>query len=400
MSGPLAGVRIIDMSTVMMGPFATQILGDLGADVVKVEALEGDSMRRVGPMRHSGMGALYLHANRNKRSIVIDLKQREGRDILLELLTKADVFTFNMRPQAMARLGLRYEDVIQVNAEVIYVGATGFGSQGRYGGRPAYDDLIQGLSGIPALGVRAGAEVPRYAPTVIADRVTGMSVANAVLAALYYRSKTGEGQCIEVPMFETMVQLVMGDHLGGRTFAPPYGDMGYARLLAKDRRPYATKDGYICVVVYTDAHWQGFFNLIGKGTAFAAERRFSDIGKRTEHIDELYKLVSEQLLTKTTAEWLALLEQVDIPAMPMHTPESLLEDPHLNSIGFFEKISHPTEGDLLQMRVPSDWSKTSRETHTPAPTLGEHTEIILCEAGYSKDVIAQWLQRGVVRNAA
>lgn len=400
MGGPLAGVRIIDMTTVMMGPFATQLLGDFGADVVKVEPLDGDSMRAVGPMVHSQMGSLYLHANRNKRSIAIDLKKREGRDILLKMVETADVLAFNVRPQAMARLGLSYDDVAQANAGIIYVSATGFGSKGPYAGRPAYDDLIQGLSGIPALGVRAGMDRPRYAPIVIADRVTGISVANAILAALYHRSKTGEGQHIEVPMFETIVQLVLSDHLGGRTFDPPAGEMGYSRLLSEHRRPYVTKDGHICVVVYTDNHWRAFFNVIGKSEAFAADPRFSDIGMRTRHINELYGVVAENLLTRTTAEWLELLERADIPAMLMHTPESLLEDPHLRAVGFFQKIRHPSEGQMLQMRVPSDWSRTRRGGHTPAPRLGEHTESILRETGYSEETIAAWVHRGIVRTGA
>lgn len=396
MGGPLAGVRIIDMTTVMMGPFATQLLGDYGADIIKVESPAGDSMRAVGPMKHSGMGPLYLHANRNKRSIAVDLKTPDGRAILLKLASTADVFAFNVRPQAMTRLGLAYEDVAQVNRAIIYVGATGFGSKGPYAGRPAYDDLIQGLSGIPALGVRAGMNEPRYAPSVIADRVTGISMANAVLAALYHRAKTGEGQRIEVPMFETMAQLVLGDHLGGRTFEPPVGDMGYARLLAHHRRPYATKDGYICVVVYTDSHWQSFFEVVGKRDAFDTDPRFRDIGSRTIHINELYGMVAENLLTRTTAEWLELLERADIPAMPMHTPESLLDDPHLNAVGFFERVTHPTQGPLLQMRIPSDWSNAQRRQYIPAPLLGEHTEDILREIGYSHETIAAWIKRRVV----
>lgn len=398
MGGPLAGVRVIDMTTVMMGPFATQLLGDFGADVVKVESLEGDGMRFVGPMKNKGMGALYLHANRNKRSIAIDLKQTKGREILLKLLVDADVLAFNVRPQAMARLGLSYEEVAKINSRIIYVGATGFGSNGSYGGRPAYDDLIQGLACIPALGMRAGMNEPRYAPSVIADRVTGICVANAILAALHHRSQTGEGQRIEVPMFETMVQLVLGDHLCGRTFDPPIGEMGYSRLLSKHRRPYATKDGFICVVVYTDSHWRAFFDLIGEGASFGSDPRFRDIGNRTKHINELYGIVAEKLQKRNSAEWLELLNQADIPAMPMHTPESLLDDPHLNDVGFFEKILHPTEGQLIQMRVPSSWSTSRREQNTPAPVLGEHTEDILRESGYTSEAIAAWVRDGVIQS--
>jgi crotonobetainyl-CoA:carnitine CoA-transferase CaiB-like acyl-CoA transferase len=395
-NGPLQGVRVIDMTSIMMGPFATQILADYGADVLKVETLDGDGVRGVGPMRHPAMGPLYLHANRNKRSIAVDLKRSEGREILLKLLTRADVLVFNVRPHAMARLGLSYDEIREVNPSIIYVGGVGFGSNGPYAGRPAYDDLIQGLSGLAALGVRAGADEPRYAPSVIADRITGLSIANAVLSALYHRSRTGEGQRVEVPMFETMVQLVLGDHFGGRTFEPPLGEMGYPRLLSRYRRPYATKDGYICVVVYTDSHWRAFFDLIGMRDTFDADKRFADIGSRTKHIDELYELVAENLLTRATAEWLSLLEKADIPAMPMHTPESLLNDPHLVAVRFFEEVEHPTEGRLVQMRVPSEWSTAQRTSHTPAPRLGEHTRDVLRTIGYSDDVIASWIQRGIV----
>ncbi len=400
MATPLDGIRIIDMTTVMMGPYATQILGDLGADVVKIESLDGDSMRSVGTGRHPGMGPLFLHANRNKRSIALNLKTAAGRAILLKLLEGAAAFVFNARPQAMKRLGLDYEAVSAVRPDIVYAGAHGFGSDGPYAGRPAYDDLIQGLSAVPSLAMRAaGGDRPHYAPVVLADRVVGLTLVNAVVAALLHRQRTGEGQQVEVPMFETMAQFVLGDHMGGRTFDPPLGGMGYSRLMARHRRPYETKDGHICVVVYTDRHWRAFFELVGRGDAVDRDPRLGDIATRTRHIAELYSLVADELRQRTTAEWLAALTGADIPAMPLHSPESLLEDPHLRAVGFFRTVDHPTEGRLTEMRPPVRWSTAGRTDHNPAPRLGEHTEALLREAGYAEADIRRWLADGIAASS-
>jgi len=241
-SGPLAGVRIVDMTTVLMGPYATQILGDMGADVIKVEPPQGDGSRKIGPMRNPGMGALFMHINRSKRSLVLDLKSKRGHAALMRLIATADVLIYNVRPQAMARLRLSYEDIERVNPHIIYVGAHGFGQNGPYASKPAYDDLIQGAVGLPMLAMRAGGDWPRYVPCTIADRSVGLNIVNVVAAALYHRERTGEGQAISVPMFETMAQFVLGDHLGGLSFEPPIGGSGYERLLSKERRPYSQPD--------------------------------------------------------------------------------------------------------------------------------------------------------------
>jgi crotonobetainyl-CoA:carnitine CoA-transferase CaiB-like acyl-CoA transferase len=388
MAGPLEGVRIIDMTTVLMGPYATQILGDMGADVIKVEAPEGDGTRKIGPMRSPGMGPLFMNTNRSKRSIVLDLKKPSGHAALLRLIKSSDVLLYNVRPQAMARLRLSYEDVAAVNPRIIYVGAYGFGQDGPYAARAAYDDLIQGASGLPTLIKEAGTEVPRYVPCTIADRITGLSAVNAISAALYYRERTGEGQSIGIPMFETMVQVVLGDHLGGLTFDPPAGPPGYARLLAKERKPYATKDGYICTLIYTDKQWKNFFALIGRPELPDSDPRFADLTSRTRYIDDLYKLVSEILLTRTTAEWLVALDGADIPVMRLQDITSLLEDPHLKAVGFFKIVDHPTEGRIRSMAVPSTWSKSQPQVTRLAPRLGEHSREVLREVGFSDNEIA------------
>ena len=400
MSGPLAGVRIVDMTTVLMGPYATQILGDMGADVIKVEPPRGDGSRDLGPMRNPGMGPLFMHANRSKRSIVLDLKKKAGLRALLRLAKGADVLIYNVRPQAMARLGLSYEEVAAVNPRIVYVGTYGFGQSGPYAARPAYDDLIQGAAGLPSLAVRAGAEMPRYVPCTVADRTVGLNAVNAIAAALYYRERTGEGQAIGIPMFETMAQFVLGDHLGGRTFEPPLGPTGYARLLAKERRPYATKDGYICALVYNDKQWKSFFALIGRPEVLESDPRFADLGSRAEHIDELYRLVAETLATRTTAEWLVALDQADIPAMPMHTLDTLIDDPHLEAVGFFEMVEHPSEGPMRSMTVPGTWSKSQPTVERLAPRLGEHSAEILREAGYSAAEIEALVADGATLDAA
>ena len=398
-AGPLAGIRVIDLTTVVMGPFATQILGDLGADVIKVEPPEGDILRNIAPMRHPGMGHIFLHHNRNKRSIVLDLKQTDGRTALLRLARNADVLIYNVRPQAMARLRLTYEDVAAVNPRIVYVGAYGYGQAGRYAAQPAYDDLIQGMAALPAIFAAAGADRPRYVPTAIADRITGLAAVNAVTAALFYRERSGKGQAVEVPMFETLAQMVLADHMGGRTFEPQLAPAGYGRMLAPHRAPYATQDGYVCVLIYNDKHWRRFFELIGKPRMFDEDPRFSSHEARSRHIAEVYAFVAEQLRTRSSAEWLRLLREADIPATPLNTLDMLVDDPHLAESGFFAMTEHPSEGTLRAMTVPGQWSEGLPRAVRPAPRLGEHSAEILGEAGYSDEQIRDLQARGVTRHA-
>jgi crotonobetainyl-CoA:carnitine CoA-transferase CaiB-like acyl-CoA transferase len=375
----LDGIRVIDLTSVLMGPWACQMLADYGADVIKVESPSGDSTRRVGPARNSGMSAFYLSMNRNKRSVVLDLKSTDGISAFMALVRTADVLVYSVRPQAMRRLGLSFEAVHAANPRLIYVGAIGFGESGPYAGRPALDDLIQGLAALPSLAARASGGEPRYLPVCIADRTVALQVVNSILAALFEREHSGKGQAIEVPMFETMVQYVLGDHLQGHIFNPPIAPMGYDRLLVKERRPYATQDGYICALVYTDNHWQAFCRLIGRPDLWKTDPRLRDIGQRTIHINELYSLVAAAMLTRTTAEWLKVLAAADIPACQMHTLDSLLEDPHLRAAGFFQTIEHPTEGSLVNMAFPGSWSRTGPTLRRHAPRHGENTREVLEE---------------------
>ncbi|NNM72768.1 CaiB/BaiF CoA transferase family protein [Enterovirga aerilata] len=394
--GPLAGIRVLDLTSVLMGPFATLQLGDLGADVIKVEPPEGDIVREIGPGRGPKMGGMFLHTNRSKRSIVIDLKRPEGRDALLRLAATADVMIFNMRPKALARLGLDYGSVRAVRPDIVFVGLVGFGQEGPYAARPAYDDLIQGASGVPALVAAASDGTPRYVPVNIADRVVGLFAVQAILAALFHRQRTGEGQEIEVPMFETMTGFVLGDHLGGLTYRPPLDAGGYARLMSRHRRPYQTADGHICVLIYTDKQWRSFFAAVGSPDLIE-DPRFRNLKARLRHIDEVYGEAGRIFRTRTTAEWRDVLERADIPNMPMHTLATIQDDPHLKAVGFFEAAEHPAEGPVVSMRVPSRWSRTQPRAGRPAPRLGEHSREVLAEAGFPDREIAALVAGGAVR---
>ncbi len=382
-AGPLAGIRVLDLTTVVMGPFATQMLGDLGADIIKLEPPGGDVMRHVGPMRNPGMGHLFLNSNRNKRSIVLDLKRPEARDAALRLIAGVDVLIHNIRPQAMERLGLGYPDLAAINPRLVYVAAVGFGAGGRYAGKPAYDDLIQGMTALPSVIMHASGGEPRYVPCTMADRTVGLYAANAVSAALVHRERTGRGQLVEVPMFEVFTQFVLNDHLAGYTFDPPIGDAYYARLMTPHRRPYATSDGHLCVLIYNDKQWRSFFGLIGEEERLNSDPIFMTHSQRAANIDAVYAFVAGVMKEKTTAEWTRLLEAADIPAAPLNTVQALLDDPHMADVGFFQSVDHPSEGRLRAMDVPSNWSDCEPSLRLPAPQLGEHTAEILREAGLS-----------------
>lgn len=395
MSGPLAGIRVLDLTTVQMGPWCTRIIADFGADVIKVEAPGGDSSRYTGVPKHRGMSGTFQHNARGKRSIAIDLKQPEARDAILRLVPTVDAFASNIRQAALARLGLDYESIRKLNPTIVYLSMVGYGSAGRYAGRPAYDDLIQAAAAIPTLLQRSTGQ-PRFIPMAAIDRIVGSAAANALLAGLLAKARTGVGQMIEVPMFETMAQFVLSEHMQGQTFDPPTSPPGYPRTLSPHRRPYATKDGFIAVLPYNDGQWRRFFEAVGKGHILESDPRFADITSRTANIDSLYEMIGEELKHRTTDEWLKLLQENDIPCMRPHTLESLMEDPHLADAGFFRWEEHPSEGRIRTMREPSTWSETVPPTGRFAPRLGQHTREILAEAGCDEAAIDSLIARKIV----
>jgi len=384
--GPLDGVRIVDLTSVVVGPLATQILADHGADVIKVESPSGDLGRTIGGLGVTpGMGPKFLHLNRNKRSIVLDLKKPDGYRALMRLVERADVLVWNVRPDSMARMKLSYEDVCRVNPKIIYTGMFGFGQSGPYRAKPAYDSIIQGSAGVAALYHRAAGE-PRYLPMVIADKTVGLISVQMILMALFHRERTGEGQSIEIPMFENMAAFVLSEHMYLKTFDPPRGPTGDPRLLDPQAKPLATRDGYICVSANTQAQAFGLFDAIGQ-PELKVDERFSTIPARFRNVGEYFRIRAEALKEKTTAEWLEIFEKADVPAMPYHTLDSLMEDPHLAEVGLFETIEHPTEGNIVNMTLPNKLSKGARTDFAAAPKLGQHSVEILAEVGFKDEEI-------------
>lgn len=399
MAGPLEGLKIIDMTSVIMGPYLTQILGDLGADVVKVEAPSGDTTRQIPPTRHKSMGSVFLQNNRNKRSLAIDLKKPGGLTTLLKILEGADVFVSNVRPKALARLGLTAAAMEAANPRLVTVALVGFGQKGPYAADPAYDDLMQGLTAIPSMLVTAGSGHPHYVPLSFNDRAVGLHAGISLLAAIVERNRSGKGQHLEIPMFETMVEFVMSDHMAGHSFDPPLGAHGYTRQLNADRRPFETLDGYVCNIIYTDKHWQSFATLIGRPNLLQENEHFANISARTVHASEVYSFIGEQMKHKTTAEWIALLKAADIPVTPLRTLDTVKDDPHLVATGFFTPYEHPTEGKLKTTKIPSTWSRSTPGLRLHPPQLGENSTQILREAGIGEAEIKRLLSEGVVAQA-
>lgn len=394
-SGPLEGIKVIDQTTVVVGPICSRTLGDYGADVIKVESPSGDLLRTMAVgSRNPGMSGKFLNFNRNKRSICLDIKKEKGLATLIKLISSSDVFVSNVRPQSLARAGLDYRNLSSQNPKLIYCSIVGFGKGGEYYNTPAYDPIIQSVSGIAATLHKATGE-PRFVPMVMTDHITGILAAQAIGFALYRREKTGVGEEIEVPMFENMASFVTSEHMGASTFDPPIGNIGDNRLLSSHYRPLPTKDGYITVQPNTDSQAFAFFDLIGK-PELKKDPRFSNASCRSKYADDYFIIRMEALLLKTTNEWLTIFKKVDIPAQRYNTLDDLLEDPHLRDVNFFTKERHPTEGVIIKTRPANQFSGGSRCQTLDAPSLGGDTNSILGELGYSEAEIRTLIKNKVV----
>ncbi|CAG2155586.1 CaiB/BaiF CoA transferase family protein [Cupriavidus numazuensis] len=395
---PLAGIRVIDLSTVVMGPYASQWLADLGAEVIKVEPPEGDSTRRTGPAAEAGMAAIFLGVNRSKKSIVLDLKQPAAQAALDRLLAGADVLMHSMRPQKLAALGLAPADVKARHPQLVYVSLLGFAEEGPYGGRPAYDDIIQGLSGNAAL-MAAQTGSSRYFPTIAADKTSGLVAALSICAALAGRARgDGQGAMVEVPMFESMVAFNLVEHFYGRHFEPPRGSTGYPRVLAPLRRPYQSADGHVCMMPYTDAHWRDFFRAAGR-PELAADTRFTDISARTANIEMLYEITGEIVRGHSTAHWMEVCESLQIPVARINELDDLPDDPHLRATGFFEAVEDPAMGSLRFPGAPVRFDGERAPVGVP-PRLGEHTSELLAQAGLTQQDIEGLYATGAARGTS
>ena len=391
--GSLEGIKVIDLTSVVVGPLVTQIMADHGADVIKVESKSGDIGRFLAGRGHTeGMSPKYLHLNRNKRSISLDLKDEAGKAVLLRLLESADVLLWNVRPASMERLGLSYEAVKKIKPDIIYCGMFGFGQDGCYREMPAYDSIIQGVSGVADLNRRTTG-APAYVPYVLADRTTGLIALQLIAMALFKRERTGQGQSIEVPMYENMVTQVMTEHMYLQTFEPPLGPFGDPRILDPQNCPIPTLDGYICISANTNEQVFALFDLTGR-PELKRDKRFSTISARFQNVQEYFSIRGESLRGKTTAEWMKLFSEADIPAAPFNSLESLQEDPHLKEAGMFERIEHPTEGPIWNIRPANKMSGGMRQDVFAAPKLGQDTKAILLEAGYTEQEIAELISCG------
>jgi crotonobetainyl-CoA:carnitine CoA-transferase CaiB-like acyl-CoA transferase len=383
--GPLAGIRVLDLTAVVLGPMTAQYLGDMGADVIKIEPPEGDITRSIGARRSPGMGALFLANNRNKRSVVLDLKRKDGQAALRTMALTSDVLLHSVRAASAARLGLSYESLAAENPGLVYCHVKGFSDVGAYAGRPAYDDIVQSLSGLAMLQTIAAGE-PRYVPSIIADKITAVHAAYAIMLALFSRERTGRGQSVGVPMLETMVAFNSAEHLGGCVFEPPEGKMGYEPVRQGMRRPFRTRDGWLCVLPYTDTNWRRFFELAGR-PELAADPRYGTQQGRQKNLELVLGELARQLATRASAEWIAALGEADIPFAVVNDLEDLLHDPHLESIGFWQLLEHPSEGRLRLPANPIELSATPPSIRRLPPRLGEHTAEVLASFGFDAAAI-------------
>jgi crotonobetainyl-CoA:carnitine CoA-transferase CaiB-like acyl-CoA transferase len=377
--GPLHNIKVVEIASIVLGPLTTQYLGDMGADVIKIEPPEGDLTRSLGPQRHPGMSAVFLSCNRNKRSVVLDLRLPEDRQALHRIVAQCDVVVHSIRSHAAERMGISYEELARLNPRLVYCHVKGFSDNGLYAGKPAYDDVIQALSGAASLQSGVMGQ-PRYMPTIFADKVSALHAAYAVALALFHRAQTGRGQEVVLPMFEAITAFNCVEHLWGATFEPPLGPMGYETIVKAARRPYETLDGHLAFLPYTDAHWQRFFDVIGRPELMQDER-FCNYPARQRHFARVWAFVTDELKRKTTAQWLELIGKGDMPVAAVNSLEDLRDDPHLESVDFWQMREHPTEGLLRFTRSPFELHDSPPSLRRLPPLLGEHTREVFEEFG-------------------
>lgn len=392
-TGPLVGVRVVDLTINVLGPLATQILGDMGADVIKVEPPGGDPMRRLGPGTDKNMASHFMSLNRNKRSVELDLKRPAAQAALKALIDGADVLALSMRADAARRLGLDYDSLAASNPRLIYAAATGYAAHGPYRDRPAYDDVIQGESGFAGLNAAAGGGAARYAPMALADKYCGTQLASAVAMALYARERTGRGQAARLPMLETMTAFNIADHFWHAAFDRPGDGAGFPRVLSQHRRPYPATDGHIALMAVTDAQWRRLFAAL-EAPELADDPRFADMAGRVEHVDALYGFVADRIAEKSVAHWRAAFDAADVPNAAMASLDDIFADDYLRETGFFQTLSHPEMGATLQSAPPIAFEDTPANIHRPQPLLGADSEAVLTEAGLDAAAIAAALDRG------
>ena len=380
-TGPLTGIRVLDLTINVLGPLATQILGDMGADVIKIEAPDGDPMRHSGFSKNPGMASLFMNTNRNKRSVVLDLKREPALEALMRLVETADVLVHSMRPKTAGRLGISYEAVSARNPRIVYAYGPGYRSDGPHRERGAFDDVIQGESGVAAMIGRSAGE-PRYVPMVLADKFCGHALASAIGMALFSRERTGKGQEVSVPMLETMLSFNLVEHLWTNFFEEDRENLGYSRIFSPHRRPYATRDGHICMLAVSDEQWRRVFAVIGR-PELARDERFAELKARTRNINVLYGILADEIRTKTTAEWQTLLDDADLPNGAVNDFSRMAEDPYLGATGFFHHYEHPSEGSMVTTAIPVTFGATPGSIRLPPPRLGEHTKSVLQDIGYS-----------------
>ena len=387
---PLDGIKVLDLTSVLYGPYATQMLGDLGADVIKIETPQGDPTRHIGPGKNPNMAVTFLCTNRNKRSVVLDLKKQSAKDTLWRLIDTADMFVHNIRPQKIQKLGFSPDEVMQRNDKLVYGSFHGYLEEGPYAGRPAYDDVIQGQSGVAAAFLARDGE-PAYAPSVIADKSTGLIAATALTAALFQRLRRNQGVYVEIGMFESMVAYTLLEHQFGLMFSPAEGVGGYSRVISAQRKPFATSDGYICMLAYTDKQWAAFWQLAAT-PEHASDARFTSMRTRTENIDALYALTADIIQNDSSEHWLEALSQAEIPSGPINTFTDLTEDEHLKALNFFRPYQHPTEGEIKIMDMGVKFDRESLPIRHHQPGLGEHSRELFEELGLSEPEIDELLE--------